>query len=124
MQAGIVAGRPATVRGVSSKEAQGEANQAELRRNIGEFVGNVFYGTLLRQVQASTLKGKLLHGGRGEEVFRAQLHMELAKRMGQAPNDPIANKMYDSFIRARGMESVRPGGDEAKFSAEMEQGVE
>ncbi len=80
---------------VSAEEAK------SLRQNVGEFVGNVFYGTLLRQMQNSNLKGKYLHGGRGEEVFRGQLHMEYAKRMGRSPNDPISNRIYDSMMRER-----------------------
>ena len=32
--------------------------------------------------------------------------MELAKRMGQSKSDPIANKMYDAFVRSA--EASRP----------------
>ena len=73
----------------------------ELRRRAGEFVGNVFYGTLIRQMQQSKTKGPFLHGGRGEEVFQAQLGMELAKRMGRSPNDPVANKVYQAMQRGK-----------------------
>ncbi|MFQ5502219.1 MAG: hypothetical protein ACE5EQ_07940 [Phycisphaerae bacterium] len=76
--------------------------ESELRRNVGEFVGNAFYGTLLREMQDSKIKGKYFHGGRGEEIFQSQLNMEMSKRMGQASNDPIANKMYDAFARRLG----------------------
>jgi len=76
-------------------------NASELRDRVGEFVGNVFYGTLFRQLQNSNLKGKYLHGGRGEEVFQSQLHMEYAKRIGRSPNDPISNRIYEALKRAR-----------------------
>lgn len=69
---------------------------------MGEFVGNVFYGTLFRQMRESRIQGKYFHGGRGEEIFQSQLNMELSKRMGQASNDPIANKMYDAFAKRLG----------------------
>jgi len=84
-------------------QRRGSRKQSDMRAQVGEFVGNVFYGTLLRQMQASKIKGKYFHGGRGEEVFQAQLGMELAKRMGQAPNDPIANEIYDAFVRRIGV---------------------
>jgi len=71
----------------------------ELRQRLGEFVGNVFYGTLIRQMHASTLKGEYFHGGRGEEVFQAQLGMELAQRLGRAVNDPIADRLYESWMK-------------------------
>jgi hypothetical protein len=80
--------------------AQGEnAQGTELRQRLGEFVGNVFYGTLIRQMQESKLKGPFLHGGRGEEVFQAQLGMELAKRLGRAPNDPVTNRLYEAMTK-------------------------
>lgn len=80
------------------------AKRADMREQVGDLVGNIFYGTLLRQMQESKLKGEYFHGGRGEEVFRAQLSMELAKRMGQSPNDLMANMIYDAFVRRRGLE--------------------
>ena len=81
-----------------------------MREKVGDLVGNIFYGTLLRQMQESKFKGEYFHGGRGEEVFRAQLGMELAKRMGQSPNDPMANMIYDAFVRRQGLED---GGQES-----------
>lgn len=74
---------------------------SELRGIVGEFVGNVFYGTLLRQMEQTTIKGKYMHGGRGEEVFQSQLHMEYAKRLGRAPGDPIAERIYESMTRGK-----------------------
>jgi hypothetical protein len=71
----------------------------DARRAVGEIVGNVFYGTLLRQMHASNLKGAYFHGGRGEEAFQGQLVMELARRMGHAPNDPLANRIYHAIAR-------------------------
>ncbi len=69
-----------------------------VREKVGEFVGQFFYGTLLKQMQQSKLKGKYFHGGRGEEVFQMQLGMELAMRAGRSPNDPVAGRIYDAFV--------------------------
>ncbi len=87
-----------------ASEAQGGKSaspDADLRGIVGEFVGNVFYGTLLRQMEQTTIKGKYMHGGRGEEVFQSQLHMEYAKRLGRAPGDPIADRIYESMTRGK-----------------------
>lgn len=64
------------------------------RKAYGEVAGNVFYGTLMKQMNESKLKGKYFHGGRGEEAFRGQLALELGKRMGQSPTDPLVNRMF------------------------------
>ncbi|MFQ5422808.1 MAG: hypothetical protein ACE5F9_02385 [Phycisphaerae bacterium] len=83
------------------------ARDNPLRERVGEFVGQFFYGTLLKQMQQSKLKGKYFHGGRGEEVFQMQLGMELAMRAGRSPNDPVAGRIYDAFVeRHAGLQSA------------------
>jgi len=64
------------------------------RKAYGEVVGNVFYGRLMKQMNESKIKGEYFHGGRGEEAFRGQLALELGKRMGQSPTDPLVNRMF------------------------------
>ena len=56
----------------------------KLRRTADELAGSVFYGTLLRQLRQSSLKGEYGHGGRGEDVFGAQLDQVLAQQAGRA----------------------------------------
>lgn len=81
---------------------KGPAERQDLRKSVGELVGGVFYATLLRQAQASKLKGQYMHGGRGEEVFQGQLGLELARKLGRAPNDPLAKSLYGSIQRRLG----------------------
>jgi Rod binding domain-containing protein len=57
---------------------------AKLRDAADQVVGSVFYGTLLRTMRSSQLKGPYGHGGRGEEIFGAQLDQVLAERSGRA----------------------------------------
>jgi hypothetical protein len=64
------------------------------RKTVGEFVGNIFYGTLLKEMQASSLKGPLMHGGRAEEAFAGQLTLALSKAVGTAKSNPLADRMY------------------------------
>ena len=79
------------------------AQADSMRDRVGEVVGQIFYGTLLREMQASKLKGRFGHGGRGEEVFQGQLGMELAMRIGRSGNNAIADRLYeDWFGRLRG----------------------
>lgn len=54
-----------------------------LRTATGQVVGSVFYGQLLASMRNSPLRGTIGHGGRGEEVFEAQLHGALAERIGR-----------------------------------------
>lgn len=97
-------GVPAGLQALADGMSDGAAGDA-LRRRVGEFVGSVFYGTLLRQMQQSSLKGEYMHGGRGEEVFQGQLGLEIAQRLGRAANDPIANRLYQSMQHRLGARS-------------------
>lgn len=70
-----------------------------LRTAADELVGEVFYGTLLRQMRDSSLKGKYGHGGRGEEIFQGQLDSVLASRAGRAGGSQLADAIVDRFER-------------------------
>jgi len=67
------------------------------RKKVGEFVGNVFYGQIFKQMQQSTFKTKYMSGGRGEEAFSGQLSMEIAKRLGQSTKNPVTTKIYNTM---------------------------
>ena len=65
-----------------------------LRHLSGEIAGSIFYGTLLRTMRESVLKGEYGHGGRGEDIFAAQLHGLFAERLGAAKQNPLAESLY------------------------------
>ena len=65
-----------------------------LRQSTKQIVGTVFYGTLLKTMRASSIKGQYGHGGRGEEVFQAQWDALIAERMGTASRDGLAKTLY------------------------------
>ncbi len=95
--------------GLAARARQAAApsgGRENLRQVVGEFVGNIFYGTMLRQMQSSKFKTKYLNGGRGEEIFQGQLGMELAKRLGRSVSNPAANKLFESIERR--LEKDRP----------------
>ena len=69
-----------------------------LRTKIDEFIGIAFYGELLKAMRNSPLKGEYGHGGRGEEVFAGQLHMELAQSAGRARSSPLTDAIYKELI--------------------------
>jgi len=97
---------PALPKAPTTRANAGKIESTEpARRLVGEFVGQAFYGVLMKQMHESSLKSELMHGGRGEEAFQAQLNMEMAGRMGRASGDPIAERIYRSFekhLRAKG----------------------
>ncbi|MBI4716766.1 MAG: hypothetical protein HY763_03100 [Planctomycetes bacterium] len=80
----------------SSTEARPAVQRdlSRLRQAAGQVVGSVFYGTLLKTMRESGLKGTVGHGGRGEEVFAGQLHGLLAERLGTAGGRGVGEAIY------------------------------
>ncbi len=72
----------------------------KLRDAVDRTVGSVFYGTLLKTMRESPLKGSIGHGGRGEEVFQNQLDQLFVERAGTARsydlNQTIFERLADS----------------------------
>ncbi len=83
----------------ASRTAPESAATTKLRRSADKLVGTVFYGTLLRQMRSSSLKGKYGHGGRGEEIFQAQLDQLFAENAGQARTSSISDAIVREFQR-------------------------
>jgi len=77
--------------------ARVDAQLEKLRTTAGQVVGSVFYGTLLKELRQSSLKGDLGHGGRGEEVFQAQLDQIYAEQVGKSSRFDLVDSIYKSF---------------------------
>jgi hypothetical protein len=68
-----------------------------LRHAAATVVGTVFFGTLLKTMRESRLRGPFGHGGRGEEIFSAQLHGLLAERAGTSFKGGLGDAVYRSL---------------------------
>lgn len=75
---------------------------SKLRDAVDRTVGSVFYGTLLKTMRDSPLKGTIGHGGRGEEIFQNQLDQLFVERAGNARaydlNQTIFERLADSAM--------------------------
>ncbi|MGB9626683.1 MAG: rod-binding protein [Phycisphaerae bacterium] len=87
---------PVSMVGVSNAAvgAKPTAKQAALKNTVDELVGTLFFGEVFKAMRNSKLKGAYGHGGRGEEVFTAQLHDALAKRMSHNARLGINEALY------------------------------
>jgi Rod binding domain-containing protein len=72
------------------------ANQPndELRQAFTQFVGEAFYGQMIKAMRSTCGKPAYFHGGRGEEVFRAQLDQTMAEHMTEATADRFADPLF------------------------------
>ena len=66
----------------------------EVQKTFRMFVGEAFFGQMLKAMRSTQGKPAYFHGGRAEEVFRGQLDQALAEVMTEASADTIADPMF------------------------------
>jgi len=92
---------------------------AAAREAARQFVGETFFGLLLKEMRESTSKDHLLYGGRGEATLQPQLDQVLIERLAASRHFDLADAMVNSLYRntehspLRSPDRVVPGGREA-----------
>lgn len=79
--------------GVTSLDQQVK-DAKELKETFRTFVGESYFGQLLKSMQSTVGKPAYFHGGHAEEVFRGQLNQSMAQDMTAASADQIADPMF------------------------------
>jgi len=82
------------IENVSTGSPASNGDLHRLRDAVGQAVGSVFFGTLLKTMRSSDLTGKYGHGGRGEEVFAAQLDSLFASEIGKRERGGLTDALY------------------------------
>ena len=73
----------------------------ELRSAFDDFVGQTFFGHLLKAMRKTVDKSAYFHGGRGEEVFQNQLDQLLVEKVSQASAPQFTDPMFELFTLSR-----------------------
>jgi peptidoglycan hydrolase FlgJ len=79
----------------SSASSSTRDQSSELRTHFTQFVGETFYGQMIKAMRSTVAKPAYFHGGRGEEVFQSQLDQTLAEHMTAATADRFADPLFD-----------------------------
>jgi Rod binding domain-containing protein len=95
-----VAANPATMTSVREPNLKGKDN-AELRQAFDTFVGENFFGQMIKAMRKSTGKPAYFHGGRAEEIFQQQLDQTMAADIAKSSADQFTGPMYDLFTLQR-----------------------
>ena len=72
-------------------------DDAELRQAFNSFVGQVFFGQLLRAMRKTVGKSAYFHGGRAEEIFQQQLDQVLGEKLSEASGEKFSEPMFELF---------------------------
>jgi len=79
-----------TIRPLKPNAASAEQQIAAFRT----FIGESFFGQMLKSMRSTQGKPAYFHGGHAEEVFRGQLDQTLAQEMTKSSADKIADPMF------------------------------
>jgi hypothetical protein len=90
---------PLSPDGVRLAGASDEQRRAMLKQAVDEVVGVTFFGEMLRIARNNPLKSTIGHGGHGEDVFKPQLDMEFARRMGHSVRSGLSDALYNRLAR-------------------------
>ncbi len=66
----------------------------EARDTFRQFVGESFFGQMLKSMRSTLDKPAYFHGGQAEEAFQGQLDQVLSEEMTAASADKIADPMF------------------------------
>lgn len=73
----------------------GRGSADALREQFTQFVGETFFGQMIKSLRATTEKPAYFHGGRAEEVFQGQLDQTLAEHLTAASAEQFAEPMFE-----------------------------
>jgi peptidoglycan hydrolase FlgJ len=72
-----------------------------LHKAFSEFVGETFYGQMLKAMRKSQGEVPYFGGGQAEEIFTQQLDQVLTKKMTHSGADKLSGPMYRLFTQNR-----------------------
>lgn len=75
----------------------GAGDDSELREKFNEFVGQAFFGQMLKAMRKTVGKPAYFHGGRAEEIFQEQLDQVIGEKLSEATGDMFSRPMFDLF---------------------------
>ena len=75
--------------------------ESRLREAFDSFVGEVFFGQILKAMRKTVGKPAYFHGGRTEEVFTQQLDQVLAEKLSKTCAPKLSEPMFELFSMQR-----------------------
>jgi hypothetical protein len=72
-----------------------------MKEAFTDFVGQSFFGELLKQMRATVNKPAYFHGGLGEDIFQSQLDQILVERITETSGATFSEPMYQLLMARR-----------------------
>src|SRR2546423_10338166 len=85
----------------STAVRRGGHDTPELQKAFTDFVGQTFFGELVKQMRATVDKPAFFHGGMGEDIFQTQLDQIMVERMTDVSAASFSDPMYHLMMAPR-----------------------
>src|SRR5947199_8382003 len=66
----------------------------ELKQAFTDFVGQTFFGEMMKQMRSTLDKPAFFHGGMREHIFQRQLDQVLVERLSDSSSSAISDPLY------------------------------
>jgi hypothetical protein len=80
----------------------GPEDRAKLQKNIREVTGQVFFGTVLKQMRSEMDPDNPFNGGRAGQMFGTQLDQILISRWAGSTNFKVTDKIAKAWTGTKG----------------------
>jgi Rod binding domain-containing protein len=79
----------------SNLSALGNEKTGELHEKFTQFVGEAFFGQMLKAMRSTVGKPAYFYGGHAEEVFQGQLDQTMSEHLTKASASKLADPMFE-----------------------------
>ncbi len=86
---------------VDSLHAASDSGSDDLKEAFQDFVGQTFFGEMIKSFRTTQQPSKYFHGGRAEEIFQGQFDQVLTEKLSDASSEKISAPMYELFMLKR-----------------------
>jgi peptidoglycan hydrolase FlgJ len=86
---------------LAPRASRGGHDSPELKEAFTDFVGQSFFGELVKQMRATLNKPAFFHGGMGEDIFQSQLDQVLVERISETSAKTFSDPMYELLMAPR-----------------------
>lgn len=85
-------------------------NKDELKEKFTQFVGETFFGQMIKSMRSTVGKPAYFYGGQAEEAFQGQFDQKLAEHLTKASADKFAEPLFRrQFPQLAEQDAAGPG---------------
>ncbi len=86
---------PPRLQAATQSQPQSVADAEQVHDAFSSFIGETFYGQMMKSMRSTLDKPAYFHGGRAEEMFQSQLDQQLATEWAEQSGERFAEPMFE-----------------------------